>query len=1324
MVYMAADNNLEKFAVQDLNEMEEHGSTGDVNVVVQVDRHPKSDEASGYTDSNGDWTDTRRYYVTQDDDPGVINSNLIEKLGELDMSHPQTFMDFMRWAVGSYPAERYAVVMWDHGDGIFSSGLSPRQFTRGFTEDWTNGSKEMQLWEMREVMETAMDELNGGERFDLLAFDQCFMGHVETAFELAGTGDYLVASADEEPDVGWDYSPILEALVETPKIGTDELAALISREYVELFAPTLNYITQAAMDLEPFRGGGYDEALGEFAGGLIDAMYEHRGTLKDIRSGLHEYSSNNVDPYDFASRVAGEGELPLALRETASDFMMAHQEAILHHGHGTLHPDSAGPAIYFPTRSVRSDYDHRLVIRDHRWNDFVHHFVSPHEMAHTGLTDTEAQNIARDVEASLTGASMAADTFRVQFRAADDDDFFSIPMKKQGSTELFSAMLPGQSGNMTVHYYFIVEDAGGYTFLYPTGADPDAPGTLYSYFTGPDTSPPVISHTPSGYIPLGGPLEVEAGISDAFGIDGSSPSLHYALGGDRDFTTLGMSRVEDNRTVQGGGYFTASIPSSGEETTIGYYITASDSAANVHEARAPPTGEYSVPVSYRPGTVLIRTGAAGATFDTLAEVAAGLGFRVDTTDSSIDVTGDMLEGYKTFIDTCMSCGLTYDEASVLRGFAKGGGELLFVSDSPAVWDAPGAGTILKSTGLGWEIESQNGSGIFDAGANLGLSTENPVTRVMQEERVGIWDGDLEGLAIPVLTPHVVEGFGADEGSSGEGEREPHALLTVTGANSSSPAVRLTLAATGYLGTGKVALVSAGILDDDSPMSPWSADFAGWLLEWLGRNEAPVADGGGNVATRPGEEVTLDASASYDPDGEVASWFWTLPDGSTSEEPVVKVTLEQLGVYPTTLTVKDNEGGIGYTQVLVNVTLPPTVYFTADSQSVPTHHPVSFTADALDPDGYVAAYRWDFGDGHFGSGEKVDYSWGGKGDYRVNLTVTDNHGLSETWGPVRVRVMNQGPTAVLDITSVRVNDRSVVEAGDEPVAGDDQIWALEIVEDDVVTFNGSSSHDPDSVMANLTFYWQSGDGSLVEGPMVLDHTYTAMGNYTVLLTVEDEEGENSMAYMRVLVNNSRPTALASIESRDGLLVRFDASGSSDTPSDERNLTYRWDFGDGSTETTADRKVSHTYGSSGEYEVELRVTDDNGESDVYRFTMEVRFFGRTTGALLLVVLIVVAAVGWLWYSRRRKRKAAGRDGDGGDGDAADAGAAATAEKKPPGRSAAQKTVAGGKAGADGRKTGDVPKVGISRGATQRGGSGPAVRRRSPDGNGGGRRGQLPG
>ncbi len=98
MVYMAGDNNLSGAGDADLREMRKIGSTADVNVVTQFD--------------NAGDVGTKRYIVQRD----RINER-VESLGETDSGDPKVLIDFVAWARAEYPAERYALVLWNHGGG-------------------------------------------------------------------------------------------------------------------------------------------------------------------------------------------------------------------------------------------------------------------------------------------------------------------------------------------------------------------------------------------------------------------------------------------------------------------------------------------------------------------------------------------------------------------------------------------------------------------------------------------------------------------------------------------------------------------------------------------------------------------------------------------------------------------------------------------------------------------------------------------------------------------------------------------------------------------------------------------------------------------------------------------------------------------------------------------------------------------------------------------------------------------------------------------------------------------------------------------------------
>jgi len=170
MIYLDADNNLESAGINDINEMEMIGSTADVNIVVQVDR------ISGYDISNSDWTNTRRYYITQDFDLMKINSQFSD-LGELNMGDPETLVDFATWAVTAYPAKKYLLVIWNHGGGFRSLSLA-----KDIGLDYTSGRDSITMPELEEALSAISAKI--GENIDIVGMDACFMAMVEVAYQV------------------------------------------------------------------------------------------------------------------------------------------------------------------------------------------------------------------------------------------------------------------------------------------------------------------------------------------------------------------------------------------------------------------------------------------------------------------------------------------------------------------------------------------------------------------------------------------------------------------------------------------------------------------------------------------------------------------------------------------------------------------------------------------------------------------------------------------------------------------------------------------------------------------------------------------------------------------------------------------------------------------------------------------------------------------------------------------------------------------------------------------------------------------------------------
>lgn len=251
-----------------------------------------------------------------------------------------------------------------------------------------------------------------------------------------------------------------------------------------------------------------------------------------------------------------------------------------------------------------------------------------------------------------------------------------------------------------------------------------------------------------------------------------------------------------------------------------------------------------------------------------------------------------------------------------------------------------------------------------------------------------------------------------------------------------------------------------------------------------------------------------------------------------------------------------------------------------NQTVDVNVPVVFDGSGSGGVGSLL-YTWYYRDG---TEETVSYpnpthTYTKEGVYEVGLLVEDGNGYYDL-DTVQITVKNEYPTAV---------------------AGPD----LVVDEDEVVYFNGSTSWDVNNDI--VSYDWDFGESS-TSNLTATSISYDKAGVYQVTLTVTDNDGAFDRDTVTVTVNNVVPTAQGSANSETGTLevyedepVTFDASMSTDTPSDIPLLKYAWDFGD--TSSGAGIATSHTYTKEGTYEVTLTVTDDDDDFSQDTITINV-------------------------------------------------------------------------------------------------------------------------
>ena len=251
------------------------------------------------------------------------------------------------------------------------------------------------------------------------------------------------------------------------------------------------------------------------------------------------------------------------------------------------------------------------------------------------------------------------------------------------------------------------------------------------------------------------------------------------------------------------------------------------------------------------------------------------------------------------------------------------------------------------------------------------------------------------------------------------------------------------------------------------------------------NEQPIASFVSSPANPAvGQNVYFDASGSFDPDGSIVSYQWSLGDGSTASGVSINHQYLTSGVYTVQLVVTDNNGKTDSTEKSITVAnnQNPTASFVYSPTSPITAENVYFNASgSSDPDGTIVKFQWDMGDGATGSGEKITHRYSKSGTYTVLLIVTDNSGNSDSTSQIVTITDNQTPTA------------SFVYSPLAPKSGEN------------VYFNASDSSDPDGTI--VKFQWDFGDGGTGNGKSV-SHIYTAPGTYTVVLVVVDNSGNQA------------------------------------------------------------------------------------------------------------------------------------------------------------------------------------------------------------------------
>ncbi|RKM58836.1 peptidase C11 [Butyrivibrio sp. CB08] len=326
MVYMCGADleSRSGMASRDLQEMLAANVGDNVNLII-------------YTGGAKQWqnnvvsSSTNQIYQIKNGKLGLIKDNL----GSVPMTKPETLSGFINYAASSFPANRNILIFWDHGGG--STG------GYGYDEKFASAGA-MSLAGINTALK------NGGVTFDFVGFDTCLMATVENALVVSNYADYLVASEETEPGVGWYYTDWLNAISKDTSIPTTDVSKIIIDTFTEQCAKTCpgQKTTLSLIDLAELSQTVPTE-LAEFSKDTSEMI--NGSEFKEVsnaRSSTREFASariDQVDLIDFANRIG---------TQEAKDLADVLRESIKYNRTSSNMTNAYGLSIYFPYRTGTS----------------------------------------------------------------------------------------------------------------------------------------------------------------------------------------------------------------------------------------------------------------------------------------------------------------------------------------------------------------------------------------------------------------------------------------------------------------------------------------------------------------------------------------------------------------------------------------------------------------------------------------------------------------------------------------------------------------------------------------------------------------------------------------------------------------------------------------------------------------------------------------------------------------------------------------------------------------------------------------------------------
>ncbi len=411
IVYIAADNDLRNFSVRNIKQMATIGSNEYINIVVQIDIRLTRDNKI-----------TRRYFIEKNK---ITHVNANDPHSQrMDSGNPKTLISCCNWAINDYPADNYALILWNHGTGcldpVYYRAINPMElFTFNSTinkleldrsvgyldlvnkipadergicwDDVTGNFLTNQTFEM--ALKEICTKILHGKKLSIIGFDACFMSMVEIGNMTKKYAHIMVGSQEVELGIGWDYLRVLTPFL-TGSIDKFTFAAHIVQMFESTYSNLTNDYTLSAVNLDAI--DSLENNIDVIAQLLLKCLKKQKNMsvknaikLSSSRvhcthfdepsyKDLHHLYSNLLTNLKYFSLIdkKEEGQLKSLLSETLTKGITLIETIVFENRVGKNLKQARGLSIYLPERKIHSSYPKTTFAHSNAWLSFIQKYIT------------------------------------------------------------------------------------------------------------------------------------------------------------------------------------------------------------------------------------------------------------------------------------------------------------------------------------------------------------------------------------------------------------------------------------------------------------------------------------------------------------------------------------------------------------------------------------------------------------------------------------------------------------------------------------------------------------------------------------------------------------------------------------------------------------------------------------------------------------------------------------------------------------------------------------------------------------------------------------